>query len=119
MVVVNYDDKARAQIAAMVAAEARHLAARQAAEPTDCPCRDGMFPSEPPDRRRFLFAAGSSVGAAAAAFLGSAAQAADGKPPAGAVLFDVAADPTREQGRPVAADGGYGSRSQFETEARR
>jgi len=118
MVVVNYDDKARAQIAAMVAAEARHLAARQAAEPTDCPCRDGMFPSEPPDRRRFLFAAGSSVGAAAAAFLGSAAQAADGKPPAGAVLFDVAADPTREQGRPVAADGGYGSRSQFETEAR-
>jgi sulfane dehydrogenase subunit SoxC len=27
-------------------------------------------------------------------------------------------DPTKEQGRPVAADGGYGSRSQFETEVR-
>ncbi len=32
--------------------------------------------------------------------------------------FDVPADPTKEQGRAVAADGGYGSRSQFETEVR-
>jgi sulfane dehydrogenase subunit SoxC len=30
----------------------------------------------------------------------------------------VPADPTTEQGRAVAADGGYGSRSQFETEVR-
>ena len=32
--------------------------------------------------------------------------------------FSVPDDPTKEQGRAVAADGGYGSRSQFETEVR-
>ena len=47
----------------------------------------------------------------------SIAQAQDKAPP-GAVHFDVPADPTKEQGRAVAADGGYGSRSQFETEVR-
>ena len=40
------------------------------------------------------------------------------KAPPGAIHFGVPDDPTKEQGRAVAADGGYGSRSQFETELR-
>lgn len=100
----------------MIAAEQRHLAERAAAE-ADCDCKDGMFPSRAPTSRRgFLFAAGSAAGAAAAAMAGGAANAQ--KAPAGAQYFDVPADPTKEQGRAVGADGGYGSRSQFETEVR-
>ncbi|PNG27273.1 sulfite dehydrogenase [Methylocella silvestris] len=69
------------------------------------------------DRRRFLFAAGSAVGAASAALGASVAVAAEKAPP-GAQWFDVPDDPTKVQGRPVAADGGYGGRSQFETAVR-
>jgi len=100
----------------MIAAEARHLSQR-AAEQEYCDCKDGMFPTRAPaSRRDFLFAAGSGAGAAAAAmFAGSAAAQ---QTPPGAVHFEVPADPTKEQGRAVAADGGYGSRSQFETEVR-
>src|SRR5581483_11182894 len=97
--------------------EARQLSQQRAMDGEDCDCRDGMFPSRvPTDRRKFLFAAGSSAGAAAAALLTGAAMAQQA--PAGAKHFDVPPDPTREQGRPVAADGGYGTRSQFETEVR-
>jgi len=99
----------------MIAAEARYLSQRATEE--ECDCKDGMFPSRAPtDRRNFLFAAGSSAGAAAAALLAGSAGAQQA--PAGAKHFDVPADPTKEQGRAVAADGGYGTRSQFETEAR-
>jgi sulfane dehydrogenase subunit SoxC len=113
--------QARAQrlqqmIGEMVAAEQRHLAQRKAEE-GECECRDGMFPSRAPtSRRAFLMAAGSRTGAAAAAAVGGAALAQEAPP--GAKHFDVPADPTKEQGRAVAADGGYGSRSQFETEVR-
>ncbi len=62
-----------------------------------------------------MFAAASVAGVAGSSAL---AQAADQKAPPGAFHFDVPADPTKEQGRAVAADGGYGSRSQFETEVR-
>ena len=73
-----------------------------------------MFPrSAPTDRRKFLFAAGSAAG-----MLGSTAALAEQKAPPGAVAYDVPQDPTKEQGRAVAADGGYGTRSQFETEVR-
>ena len=100
----------------MVAAEQRHLAERKS-EQSECDCRDGMFPTRvPTNRRAFLFAAGSTTGAAAAAALSGTAFAQQAPP--GAKHFDVPADPTREQGRAVAADGGYGSRSQFETEVR-
>jgi sulfane dehydrogenase subunit SoxC len=55
----------------MVAAEERHLAERKAEE---CECREGMFPTRvPTSRRAFLFAAGSTTGAAAAAVLSKAA----------------------------------------------
>ncbi|GJD72119.1 hypothetical protein CFIICLFH_0330 [Methylobacterium goesingense] len=80
----------------------------------ECPCRDGMYATRN-ERRRFLFASGSTIGAAAIAAGGARAE---GKAPAGAQLFDVPDDPTKEQGRPVAADGGYGTRSQFETAVR-
>jgi sulfane dehydrogenase subunit SoxC len=97
----------------IIAAEARYLKQRQPSE-ADCDCKEGMFPrSAPTDRRRFLFAAGSAAG-----MLGSTAALAEQKAPPGAVAYDVPQDPTKEQGRAVAADGGYGTRSQFETEVR-
>ncbi len=112
---VFYDDKARRMADEMVTAEARHIARRKD-EAERCDCKGGMFPRDGlTDRRRFLFAAGSIAGVAGASSL---AHAADDKAPPGAVHFDVPADPTKELGRPVAADGGYGSRSQFETEVR-
>lgn len=79
-----------------------------------CDCQEGMFPMENRSRRKFLFGAGVSVAAVGATAFSAAAKDA----PAGALWFDVPEDPTREQGRPTAADGGYGTRSQFETEVR-
>jgi sulfane dehydrogenase subunit SoxC len=108
------DDRTQRTIDEMIAAEARHLSQRAREE--ECECKDGMFPARAPtNRRHFLFAAGSSAGAAAALLAGSAAAQ---QAPAGAKHFDVPTDPTKEQGRAVAADGGYGTRSQFETEVR-
>jgi sulfane dehydrogenase subunit SoxC len=110
------ENRVQKMINEMVAAEQRQLA-QQNLENGECECRDGMFPTRvPTSRRGFLFAAGSSTGAVAAAALSGAALAQQAPP--GAQHFDVPADPTKEQGRPVAGDGGYGSRSQFETEVR-
>jgi sulfane dehydrogenase subunit SoxC len=110
------EQRVQKMIDEMVAAEQRHLAQRRS-EQFECECREGMFPTRvPASRRAFLFAAGSTTGAAAAAALGRSALAQQAPP--GAQHFDVPADPTKEQGRPVAGDGGYGSRSQFETEVR-
>ena len=109
MASVIYDEKSQRMAEEMVMAEAQQLAQREAQE---CDCKDGMFPRSPASRRKFLFAAGS-----AASLAGSTAALAQKAPP-GAVYYDVPADPTKELGRAVAADGGYGSRSQFETEVR-
>jgi sulfane dehydrogenase subunit SoxC len=106
---VIYDEKSRRMAEKMVMAEARHIAQREAQE---CDCKDGMFPRSPASRRKFLFAAGS-----AASLAGSTAALAQKAPP-GAVYYDVPADSTKELGRAVTAEGGYGSRSQFETEVR-
>jgi sulfane dehydrogenase subunit SoxC len=106
---VIYDEKSRRMAEEMVMAEARQIAQREAQE---CDCKDGMFPRSLASRRKFLFAAGS-----AASLAGSTAALAQKAPP-GAVYYDAPADPTKELGRAVAADGGYGSRSQFETEVR-
>jgi sulfane dehydrogenase subunit SoxC len=73
-----------------------------------------MFARRGADRRRFLLAAGSGVAAA----LSAGRALADDGAPAGARHFDVPDDPTKEQGRAVGADGGYGTRSQFEKAAR-
>ncbi len=110
---VFYDEKSRRMANEMVLAEASHIARREA---EDCDCKEGMFPRAGiTNRRKFLFVAGS-----VAAFTGSPAfaQSTDPKAPPGAFRFNVPADPTKEQGRAVAADGGYGSRSQFESEVR-
>lgn len=61
-------------------------------EDDDCPCREGMFATRGSNRRRFLFAAGSG----AALALSPSRALAEGKAPAGAQLFDVPEDPTKE-----------------------
>ena len=108
------DETTRSQIAAMIEAERVALAHRRQ-ELEDCACKSGMFPD--PGRRRALFAAGSALAAGMAPVL-PPAHAAERKAPAGAVWRDVPDDPTKVPGTPTAEDGGYGSRSQFETEAR-
>jgi sulfane dehydrogenase subunit SoxC len=112
---VIYDEKAQRMADEMVRAEAR-LLARGEPEVQDCDCKEGMFPrTAPTNRRKFLFAAGSIAGAAGMA---TSTAAFAQKAPPGAVWYDVPADPTKVQGRPIGAQGGYGARSQFETEVR-
>jgi len=82
----------------------------------DCDCKEGMFPRKPLSRRGLLFAAGSTAGAIAAGLPGRAS--AENTPPPGAALYEVATDPTKEPGRAIGLDGGYGTRSQFETAVR-
>ena len=108
----GYDERTRALVAGMIEAEQRALAERKRAL-EDCECKEGMFPS--PGRRSILFGAGTAL---AAAFAARAAAAQDKKAPPGAQWFDIPADPTKEQGRLTNDDGGYGTRSQFETELR-
>jgi sulfane dehydrogenase subunit SoxC len=110
----DYDEKTRAQIEAMVEAERRALAKRRG-ELEACDCKAGMFPN--PCRRNVLFAAGSALAVGTASFL-LPARAAEQKAPAGAVWRDVPDDPAKVPGTAIAEDGGYGSRSQFETEVR-
>ncbi|MGC1958888.1 MAG: hypothetical protein WA683_14765, partial [Pseudolabrys sp.] len=56
-----YDEKAQRMANAMIAVEARHMARRKA-ELEDCDCKKGMFATAGvTDRRKFLFAAGSSL----------------------------------------------------------
>ncbi len=74
-----------------------------------------MFPRTGQSRRKLLWATGGSL--AALPLLGRSAAATPSAPP-GAVHYDVSPDPTREQGRPIGEDGGYGTRSQFETAVR-
>lgn len=110
---VIYDEKTRRQINEMVEAEARELAKR---DEDECECKDGMFPRRlVPNRRNFLVAAGSTLSAIGT---GAMARAETQKAPPGAIDYYVADDPTKEPGRGVGVDGGYGSRSQFETEVR-
>ncbi len=105
----EYDERTRAMVDAMVEAEDRALAARKP-EFEECECQEGMFPTagRPPTRRSFLTAS------AAGTTLGLVASVA----PAGADELPVPDDPTKIQGRLTNDDGGYGSRSQFETEVR-
>jgi sulfane dehydrogenase subunit SoxC len=72
-----------------------------------------MFPN--PGRRQVLRGAVALAGAGSAALLGRRTLAAA---PPGAVEFAVPDDPTKVQGRLTGDDGGYGTRSQFETEVR-
>jgi sulfane dehydrogenase subunit SoxC len=90
-------------------AQAKDIAALE-----DCDCKDGMFALAA--TRRQLFAGPGLV--AAVGMSAMLPGTADAKAPPGAVEYPVQADPTKEQGRMMGEDGGYGSRSQFETEVR-
>ncbi|MEI4264235.1 sulfite dehydrogenase [Roseovarius sp. D0-M9] len=80
------------------------------ADAEDCDCKEGMFNGL---TRRGLLMGGIAFGTGAMA--GGRAQA---DAPPGAIEYDVQPDPTKEQGRLILDDGGYGSRSQFENEVR-
>src|ERR1041384_2020626 len=87
--------------------------AKEIAELEDCECKEGMFALAA--TRRHLFTGASLVAAVGMTALPRVAAA---KAPPGAVEYPVPSDPTKEQGRVMGVDGGYGSRSQFETEVR-
>ena len=88
--------------------------ARGVAALEDCDCKGGMFALAA--NRRQLFAGTGLV--AAVGMTAMLPRAADAKAPPGAVEYPVQADPTKEQGRMMGEDRGYGSRSQFEAEVR-
>src|SRR5215218_2570673 len=81
-------------------AEAQELAKLEA-----CECREGMF-ALAPTRRQMFGGAGLVAAVGMTAMLPGGAEA---KAPPGAVEYDVPEDPTREQGRMMGVDGGYGS----------
>ncbi len=112
-----YDEKHQAQIDVMVEAERRYLEARKA-ELEDCECKEGMFPNpaRAPGRRRFMLTGAALAGAGAAGMLPRMSVAAAAPP--GAKEYPVPPDPTKVLGRGVGEDGGYGTRSQFETSVR-
>ena len=79
-----------------------------------CECRQGMFALAA--TRRQLFGGAGLV--AAVGMTGILPRTGAAKAPPGAVEYPVPADSTKEQGRMMGEDGGYGSRSQFESEVR-
>src|SRR6266436_2660059 len=79
-----------------------------------CECKEGMFALAA--TRRQLFAGTGLV--AAVGMTAVLPRRADAKAPPGAVEYPVPADSTKEPGRVMGEDGGYGSRSQFESEIR-
>jgi sulfane dehydrogenase subunit SoxC len=110
------DSKARAMEEALgrlgeriTETQAKSLAALE-----DCDCKEGMF-ALAATRRGLLAGTGFVAAAGMTAMLPRRAAA---KAPPGAVEYPMPADPTKEQGRMMGVDGGYGSRSQFETEVR-
>ncbi|WP_240540621.1 sulfite dehydrogenase [Paracoccus sp. pheM1] len=102
----RYGPAERRMAQALVALENRILHPRPA---EDCACRQGMFPGL---SRRGMLLGGALLGGALVA------RPARAEAPPGAIEYPVQPDPTREQGRVILDDGGYGSRSQFENEIR-
>jgi sulfane dehydrogenase subunit SoxC len=90
-------------------AQAKDLAVRE-----DCDCKEGMF-ALAGTRRQLFGGAGLAAAVGMTAMLPRAAAA---KAPPGAAEYPVPADATKEQGRMMGIDGGYGLRSQFESEVR-
>ncbi len=106
----EYGEKTQRRIEQMVEAEERYLQVLRG------DAHRGSAERPPPrieSRRRFLMAAAAAVGTG-----GLLPKIASAKVPPGAVERAVPPDPTKVQGIPIGADGGYGSRSQFETEVR-
>ena len=94
---------------AITEAQAREIAAFE-----DCECKKGMFVLAP--SRRALVGGTGLV--AAAAMTMTWLRASHAKAPPGAMEYPVQTDSTKEPGRMMGVDGGYGSRSQFESEVR-
>ncbi len=103
----RYGPAERQMANALVELEARALGESPIAE--DCDCKEGMFNGL---SRRGLLTAGVALAG------GALASKANAEAPAGAFEYHVQDDPTKEQGRIILEDGGYGSRSQFENEVR-
>lgn len=110
-----YNQESQKYIETTIEAERRYLAARKA-ELENGECKEGMFPNpgKADSRRKFLIKSAALAGASAAAIIPRMTSAA----PPGAMEFPVPQDPTKVQGRAIGDDGGYGTRSQFETEVR-
>lgn len=104
----RYGPAERRMAEALVELERRILTGKDVAE--DCDCKEGMFPGV--TRRGLL-----SGGALMSGVLLSGGRARAEAPP-GAFDYPVQPDTTKEQGRLILDDGGYGSRSQFENEVR-
>src|SRR5258707_4616895 len=79
-----------------------------------CECRQGMFALAA--TRRQLFGGAGLV--AAVGMTGILPRTGAAKAPPGAVESPIPADSTKEPGRMMGEDGGYGSRSQFESDIR-
>ena len=93
-----------ALISSLRAEEFRMLAERRG-ELEDCDCKQGMFPN--PGRRRLVFAAGTTLAAAAAGFFSRPAYSQGGKPMESALAerapsVSVPEDSTKVGGRPIA-----------------
>lgn len=95
----------------LIAAEERFLQSRRRGADS----ADRMQANAAP-RRRFVLGALAALGGGAA--LANDAEPTGPKAPPGAVWRDVPADATKVPGVALLDDGGYGSRSQFETEVR-
>lgn len=107
----RYTDEQKAQIEAMIEAEAAFLENYRNSE-QDCDCKEGMFALT--GRRQFLAGAGAGI----AALMGGSMARAQDKAPPGAKFFEPQDEPWKAMGDPVNRSGGYGTRSQFETEVR-
>lgn len=108
--VSELDEVLGRRLQAMKEAEERFLR-RKTASQEDCDCKQGMFSTL--GRRGFL---GGSAATAAALMTARVARAQDAPP--GAKHYEVQKEPWNALGDPVNRNGGYGTRSQFETEVR-
>ena len=106
----DLDLKVQESIEGMIKAEETAIAQRDEFKKK----REGKNGNEI-DRRKFLTAAATAAGVGAAGLISKEANAGV---PAGSIDYPVPEDPAKVQGRLTNADGGYGSRSQFESEVR-
>lgn len=107
----DFDDESaerlRRHTEAVIKVEQREIAQRRAGS------RESSTGPTDSSRRRFIASAAAMAGSAGLLSRPVAAEA-----PPGAVEYTVPDDPTKVQGRLTGADGGYGTRSQFEDEVR-
>ena len=106
----DIDVKVKESIEGMKKAEEAAIASRPEFQKKPENKKDAVL-----ERRKFLTATATAAGLGAVGLISKEAKA--GAPP-GAIEYPVPEDPAKVQGRLTNADGGYGSRSQFENEVR-